>query len=69
MKINTIDGISSSDIDTYITPVTPISQPGTFGAIEPAMTNIGPGFTVPSYEYKWNQVVEVQLPDRKKVSF
>jgi hypothetical protein len=54
-------------VDIYITPVTPISQTGTFGAIEPAITHLASDFTIPLSEYKWNQVVELQLPDGKKV--
>ncbi|CAF1374593.1 unnamed protein product [Rotaria sordida] len=67
LKISSTDDQSSSNIDTYVTPATPLTQPGTFGAIEPAVTNITADFMIPSYEYKWNQIVELQLPDRKKM--
>ena len=62
-----MDDSSRSDVDTYVTPVTPVCQPGTFGAIEPANTHVTSDFTVPPSEYKWNQIIELQLPDGKKV--
>jgi hypothetical protein len=67
LKISSSDNQSPSDVDTYVTPVTPTGQPGTFGAIEPAMAHVTSDFTIPLSEYKWNQVVELQLPDGKKV--
>ncbi|CAF2034690.1 unnamed protein product [Rotaria magnacalcarata] len=67
LRLSSTDDLSSSIIDIYAAPATPINQPGTFGAIEPAMTNITSDFTIPVIEYKWNQTVEVQLPDRKKM--
>ncbi|CAF0831896.1 unnamed protein product [Rotaria sp. Silwood1] len=67
LKISSTDDQSSFHVDTYVTPATPLTQPGTFGAIEPAVTNITTDFTMPSFEYKWNQIVELQLPDRKKM--
>jgi hypothetical protein len=56
-----------SDIDIYVTPVTPISQSGAFGAIEPAITHVTNDFTIPTSEYKWNQNVEIELSNGKKV--
>lgn len=56
-------------METYITPVTPIYQPGAFGAMEPAVTHVMSDFIIPSSEYKWNQIIELQLPDGKKVFF
>lgn len=67
MKLTSTDDGTTPTVDTYVTPVTPLNQPGAFGVIEPAVTNITPDFIIPTYEYKWNQVVEIQLPDRKKV--
>ena len=67
LKVNSTDDLSQLDVDTYVTPATPICQPGTFGAIEPAVTHGTSDFTVPSPDYKWNQIVELQLPDGKKV--
>ena len=67
MKINTTDDQATTDVDVYVTPVTPIYQPGTFGATEPAITHVSASFTVPPSEFKWNQIVELQLPDGKKV--
>ena len=69
LKISSTDDQSQSDVDTYITPITPISQPGTFGAIEPAMAPVTANFIIPQSEYKWNQIVEIQLPNGKKVKF
>ena len=67
LKINLTDEQAASEVDMYITPATPIYQPGTFGAIEPAVSHVGSDFTIPLSEYKWNQIVELQLPDGKKV--
>lgn len=67
LKISFSDEQTTSEVDMYVTPATPIYQPGTFGAIEPAVTHMGSGFTIPMSEYKWNQIVELQLPDGKKV--
>lgn len=67
LRLSVIDDSSRSDVDTYLTPITPICQPGTFGAIEPAMAHVTGDFTIPSSDYKWNQIVELQLPDGKKV--
>ncbi len=67
MKANTTDDQTQLDVDTYVTPITPTCQPGTFGAIEPAMAHVTSDFTIPLSEYKWNQIVELQLPDGKKV--
>ena len=58
-----------SAVDTYVTPSTPIGQSGTFGAIEPADTTVSDNFTIPVTDPKWNQVVEVELPEDKKVDF
>ena len=67
MKLSSTDDQSTPEIDIYVTPVTPIYQPGQFGAIEPAMARVSNDFTIPLSEYKWNQIVEIQLPDGKKV--
>jgi hypothetical protein len=67
LKSSSTDDQAESDVDTYVIPSTPVCQPGAFGAIEPAMTNVTSDFTVPLSEYKWNQIVELQLPDGKKV--
>ena len=63
-----MDDSTPDDINIYVTPATPLSHPSTFGAIEPAMTHlITNDVTVPFSEYKWNQIVELQLSDGKKV--
>jgi hypothetical protein len=67
LKLNSIDDQCPPAVDTYVTPATPVPQSGTFGAIEPAMSHVMSDFTIPLSEYKWNQVVELQLPDGKKV--
>ncbi|CAF1275673.1 unnamed protein product [Adineta ricciae] len=67
LKVNSTDDPSQLDVDTYVTPATPICQPGTFGAIEPAVTHGTSDFTIPLSDYKWNQIVELQLPDGKKM--
>jgi hypothetical protein len=69
LKINTTDETPLTDIDVFVLPATPIYQPGTFGAIEPAMTHVSADFIIPLSEYKWNQIAELQLPDGKKVFF
>ena len=33
------------------------------------MAQLTSDFTIPLSEYKWNQTVELQLPDGKKVQF
>jgi hypothetical protein len=69
LKINSTDDQIISDIDIYVTPVTPLYQPGTFGAMEPAITPVTTDFIIPPSEYKWNQIIELQLADGKKVLF
>ena len=61
------DDATAAVIDSFITPSTPVTQPGSFGAIEPAISAVASDFTIPLSEYKWNQVVEIQLSDGKKV--
>jgi hypothetical protein len=67
LKINTTDEQTTTDVNVFVLPATPIYQPGTFGAIEPAIIHVDADFTIPISEYKWNQIVELQLPDGKKV--
>ena len=67
MKINPTDDSTSSDVDAFATPIVSACQPGIFGVIESSMATINDDFLIPSFEYKWNQVVEIQLPDGKKV--
>ncbi|CAF0874104.1 unnamed protein product [Adineta ricciae] len=61
------DDEPESVVDTYVTPSTPIGQSGTFGAIEPADTTVSDNLTIPVADPKWNQVVEVELSDDKKM--
>ncbi len=56
-----------SAIDTFVTPSTPVGQAGIFGALEPPVTTETSDFTIPTSDYKWNQIVELQLSDGKKV--
>jgi len=37
--------------------------------MEPAITPVTSDFTIPPSEYKWNQIIELQLSDGKKVLF
>ncbi len=55
-------------VDTYLSPSTPVGQSGTFGALEPSVTTTASDFTVPTTDFKWNQIVELQLSDGRKVS-
>ena len=66
LSLNT-DDPSASEVDSFITPSTPVAQSGSFGLIEPTMSVMASDFTIPVSEYKWNQIVELQLPDGKKV--
>ncbi len=52
---------SQSVVDIYVSPSTPIGQSGTFGALEPSVSTIANDFIVPLSDYKWNQIVELQL--------
>ena len=63
------DGGSQSTLDTYLTALTPFGQSGTFGALEPSMTPITMDFTIPTPDNKWNQIIELQLPNGHKVFF
>ncbi len=54
-------------VDTYVTPSTPVGQSGTFGGLEPPVSTITNDFTMPLSDYKWNQIVELQLSDGRKV--
>lgn len=67
LKLNTGDDTEESEMEDYITPSTPILHPGTLGAVEPSMTQTTIELNIPLTEYKWNQIVEIQLPDGKKV--
>lgn len=62
-------GDQEPEIDSHLTPSTPITQPGTFGVIEPPSNAINGDIIIPIYEYKWNQIAEIQLSDGKKVRF
>ncbi|CAF4434062.1 unnamed protein product, partial [Adineta steineri] len=67
LKVNSNDDQPQHEVDTYVTPITPTCQPGTFGAIEPTMAEVSSDFIIPQSEYKWNQIIELQLPDGKKM--
>jgi len=69
LKIGTIDDSTTADTDPFVLPATPIYQPGTFGAIEPAISHVQSDIVIPAGDYKWNQIVELQLADGKKVCF
>ncbi len=60
---------SQSSVDVYVTPSTPLGPSGTFGVLEPAFSTPSSDYTIPSTDYKWNQIVELQLSDGKKVFF
>lgn len=53
--------------ETSTVPPTPIVHSGIFGSFEMSTSPIGRQFTVPVLDSKWNQVVEYQLPNGKKV--
>jgi len=63
------DDEPQSAIDTSVTPSTPIVQSGTLGAIEPSVTTVKSDFIMPVIDPKWNETVEIQLPDGRKVFF
>jgi len=50
-----------------LTPSTSIVQSGTFGAIEPPVTTVTSDFKMPVLVSQWNQIIELQLPDGRKV--
>jgi hypothetical protein len=52
-----------------VTPSTPIIQSGTFGGIEPPVTTVTSDFKMPVLVSKWNQIIELQLSDGRKVCF
>ncbi len=54
-------------VDTYLSPSTSVTQSGTFGALEPADSTIASDFTVPLTDFKWNQIVELEISDGRKV--
>ncbi len=56
-------------VDTYLAQLTPVTQSGTFGALEPAVSTIASDFTVPLTDFKWNQIVELEISDGRKVFF
>ena len=61
---------SESTIDALPTPSATFVPGGIFGALEPAVSPTTTSqFTIPALESKWNQVVEYQLSDGKKVLF
>jgi hypothetical protein len=63
------DGECQPAIDTFMTPATPVTHSGAFGDIEPPVTPATSSFVVPVSEYKWNQNVDIELPNGKKVRF
>ena len=67
LKLNLTNPPPQVNVEAYISPVTPISQTGTLGAVEPAMSHMNSDLIVPLSDYKWNQIVEIQLADGKKV--
>ena len=67
MKASSTDDQSLSEAEAYVLPLTPIYQPDQFGAIEPATGHVTSDFEMPLSEYKWNQIVDLELPDGKKV--
>jgi hypothetical protein len=62
------DEISIAIEDPFVPPSTPIIQTGGFAALEPSVNVLTSDLNIPLSDYKWNQVVEFQLPDGKKVS-
>ena len=67
LKLRATDDAGEAEIDDFISPSTPLVHPGTFGAVEPAMNQTIGDVNIPLSDYKWNQIVEIQLPDGKKV--
>ncbi|CAF1066034.1 unnamed protein product [Adineta steineri] len=61
------DEESDVAVDTLVTPTTPTVPSGTFGAIEPGVSIIPSDFIIPFLADKWNQIVEIELPDGKKM--
>ena len=53
--------------DIFITPSTPVPQLNAFGNLEPSTNVVVSDVTIPLSEYKWNQIIELELPDGKKV--
>ncbi|CAF0774571.1 unnamed protein product [Rotaria sordida] len=45
----------------------PLIQPDLFGAIEAPVTTVPIDINIPFKDFKWNQVVELELPDGKKI--
>jgi hypothetical protein len=54
-------------MDTNFSPLTSFGQSSSFRAFEPAVTPLTSDFTIPLSDYQWNKIVELQLPNGKKV--
>ena len=61
------DNGAEPGVDTNVPPSSPTGHGGTFGAIEPSLIAVPSDFTLPSADYKWNQIIELSLPDGRKV--
>ncbi|CAF4724464.1 unnamed protein product [Rotaria sp. Silwood1] len=53
--------------DTTAKSSVPITQPDLFGAIEAPVTTVTNDITIPFTDFKWNQVVELQLSNGNKI--
>ena len=67
LKLTSDDDESQPAVDTFITPLTPVALEGGFGALEPPVSPVIKDFIIPLSDYKWNQIVEIQLSNDKKV--
>ncbi|CAF2382637.1 unnamed protein product [Rotaria sp. Silwood2] len=60
------DGRQMTDGKTAVS-LGPINQPDLFGAIEAPVAIVTSDINIPSTDFKWNQIVELQLSDGKKI--
>ena len=67
LKTSATDDTPQVVTDIHVIPATPLSLSGTLGGLEPAMSQMIGELNIPLSEYKWNQIVELQLHDGKKV--
>ncbi|CAF1938498.1 unnamed protein product [Rotaria magnacalcarata] len=66
---SSLDSDDESKLAAEATVITPTSlfQPGLFEAIDPQVTTVTNNLTVPFTDNKWNQTIEMQLSDGRKV--
>ncbi|CAF4398176.1 unnamed protein product [Rotaria socialis] len=69
MLKSSFDSDDESQLAAEATVITPTSlfQPDLFGAVGPQVTTVTNDFTIPFTDNKWNQTIEMQLSDGRKI--